>query len=387
MVQPEPLRIAFFCPPYEQLGGFREIGQRLVAGFVRRGHEVTVVARAARGAARGPLVDPATGARLLRVRLAPTPGAAARFRAWRRFGKHFPESASALVRSVRRTRADLLVTFCSKFYGPHVAFVRALARVPVVVHMQNAARTADGPDSPRLMRMLLRCGARVVAATPAVADYARSMLPERPADAVVWVPNGVELEAFTAVEPERRAHPYVLAVGRLADQKGFDVLIDAFARADLPLELLIAGEGPDREPLARQAAARGLGERVHLLGEVDRPRLARLLAGTTLVAIPSRFEGGGPLVALEAMAAGRPIVISRIPGIHPDLRHGETAWLVPPEDPEALAAALRELVVVSPERARALGAAGLALAKRLPDWDAVTDRMLEIYDGARRPRR
>jgi glycosyltransferase involved in cell wall biosynthesis len=189
--------------------------------------------------------------------------------------------------------------------------------------------------------------------------------------------NGVEPAEFDAVVPETRPVPYVLAVGRLAPQKGFDVLLDALPRCSHAPPVVIAGDGPDRSALAARAAASGLTARIEWLGEVSRDRVKHLLRGAALVVMPSRFEGN-PLIAIEAMQAGAPLIASDIPGLPDELRTGQTGWLVPPEDPAALAAAMDRLLG-DPTLARRLGTAAADAARAMPSWHAVATDVLEVY--------
>jgi glycosyltransferase involved in cell wall biosynthesis len=368
-----PVRVAVYCPHYEDLGGVQLVVQRLTAHMVRTGHEVTIVAREQPGAAAR-LPDVATGAALVRSPLQRAPHRGARLTAYRRFVSRFPSSAWRLARDLRALRPELVAAHCSKFHAPYLAVLRTAVRAPIVVHLHNGARTADGPESPALARLLLRSAERVLAVSAPVADYARACLPSGDGRVVV-VPNGIDPEEFAEVPPLPRPRPFVLGVGRLAEQKGFDLLIDALGANGL--DLVLAGDGPERDALARRAAARGLAGRVDFLGFVDRRTVAGLLRAASVVAIPSRFEGH-PLVCLEAMLAGAPIVAAAIPGLPPELVHGETGLLVPPEDPTALGAALAELAA-APERARTLGRAAAAAARRFPSWREVTARVLEEY--------
>src|SRR2546428_3401799 len=319
-----------------------------------------------------PARDPTTGVPIARVRVVRAPYRGAGGRAWRHFLHRFPAAMLRLVREFRRTRPDLIATHCSKFHAPYVAALRTL-RVPIVVHLHNGPLTADGPESVPLSRLLLRSARRVIAVSPAVAEYARRVLPAH-AERVAAVPNGVEPDEFPSVAPATRPRPYVLGVGALAERKGFDLLIDAFAAAGMDLDLVLAGEGPERAAFEAQAAARGVAARVHFLGHVDRATVASLLRGADVVAIPSRFEGH-PLICLEAMLAGAPLAVSDLPAFPGELRHGETGLRVPPENAGALAKALGELAA-DPERARALGAAARAAAHRFPTWEEVTARVL-----------
>ena len=354
----------------------REVVRRLSAGMAARGHAMHVVSRLPGGGGPPlPARDPTTGVPIARVRVVRAPYRGAGGRAWRHFLHHFPASALRLVHEVRRARPELIATHCSKFHAPYVAALRTL-RVPIVVHLHNGARTADGPESLPLSRLLVRSARRVIAVSPAVADYARGVLPAH-AGRVMAVPNGTEPDEFPSVAPVTRARPYVLGAGALAERKGFDLLIDAFAMAGTDLDLVLAGDGPERAALEARAAARGLAARVHFLGHVDRAAVANLLRGAAIVAVPSRFEGH-PLICLEAMLAGAPLVVSDLPAFPGELRHGETGLRFPPEDARALAKALGELAA-DPERARALGAAARAAAHRFPTWEEVTARVLAEY--------
>jgi glycogen(starch) synthase len=372
------VRIAVYCPHYEDAGGVQEVVRRLSRGMAGRGHAVHLVARLPGGVAPLPSRDPSTGASVSRVRFVRAPHRGAGARAYRRFLHHFPASALQLVHQLRRDRPDLIATHCSKFHAPYVLAMRTL-RVPVVVHLHNGPQTADGPESLVLSRLLLRSARRVIAVSAAIAEYARSVLPAG-AERVVTVPNGADAGEFAAVPPAVRARPYVLGAGALAERKGFDVLIDAHAAAGIPLDLVLAGDGPERAALEARAAARGIASRVEFLGHVDRATVASLLRGAAVVAVPSRFEGH-PLICLEAMIAGAPLVASAIPGLPVELRDGETGLLVPPDDVAALARTLRELAG-TPERARALGRAARAAARGFPTWDEVTARVLAEYGAA-----
>jgi glycosyltransferase involved in cell wall biosynthesis len=167
-------------------------------------------------------------------------------------------------------------------------------------------------------------------------------------------------EAEPAAEAAAGAPPgYLLFVGRLRIRKGVEVLLEALAelrRTGSPARLLVAGEGEHRAALERRAAELGLGAAVRFVGGAGAAQVRSLLRGAAALVVPSIYEGM-PLVVLEAMAAGRPVVASRIAGIPEVVMAGETGWLVAPEDPGALAAALAELLA-APAEAERRGAAG-----------------------------
>jgi glycosyltransferase involved in cell wall biosynthesis len=169
--------------------------------------------------------------------------------------------------------------------------------------------------------------------------------------------------------------PVVLAVGRLAPQKGLDVLIEAAARwrdrAPQP-RTVIAGSGPLAADLRAQARASGTD--VVLLGARD--DVPALLAAADVVVVPSRWEARA-LVIQEAMRSGRPVVATRVGGI-PELTGSDGALLVPPEDSAALAAAV-SAVLDDPSLAASLGAAAKQRSATFPsEQDAVRD-VLAIY--------
>jgi glycosyltransferase involved in cell wall biosynthesis len=162
----------------------------------------------------------------------------------------------------------------------------------------------------------------------------------------------------------------LLAVGAVVPRKGYDVLIAAVAGlADLPWRLTIVGDRT-RDPataerLARDIALRQLSDRVTLAGAVPAECLEALYSGADLFVLPSRFEGYGMGFA-EAIAHGLP-VIGTDAGAIPDTVPAGAGLLVPPDDADALAAALRRLIADAGERGR-LAAAARAAAAQLPTW-------------------
>ena len=140
----------------------------------------------------------------------------------------------------------------------------------------------------------------------------------------------------------------LLAAGRLSPEKGFDVLIEAMRIAvehGLDVRLDIVGSGPERRNLGLLAAP--LGDRVTLIPALPHAELMRRLDGVHALVAPSRREGLG-MVALEAFTRGRPVVASRVGGLAETVADGVDGYLVPPEDPVALAAALARLPMGPP---------------------------------------
>jgi glycosyltransferase involved in cell wall biosynthesis len=181
-----------------------------------------------------------------------------------------------------------------------------------------------------------------------------------------------------AVPAERRDRAYLFAIGRHVPQKGFDILIDAFALIadDYPeLDLLIAGDGPERAQLERHAA----GQRVEFVGAVSSDRAFGLYAGASGFVLPSRHEPQG-IVVLEAMAAGAPVVATRVGGVPETVRDGLNGLLVDGVDPAALAAGLRRLL--DDEASAKARCAQAAVDVEAYRWDHIADQYVECYAAA-----
>jgi glycosyltransferase involved in cell wall biosynthesis len=188
-------------------------------------------------------------------------------------------------------------------------------------------------------------------------------------------------------EPYAGATPRFLCIGRLIPIKGHIVLLRAFKAAleqEPRLDLDIAGRGPLDHGLKAFARELGIADRVHFLGQVVPPQKA--IERASAVVVPSLGEGFG-MVALEAMERARPVIAARIGGLEDIVRDGETGYLVPSVDPEALTAAMLSLAR-DPGLARRMGEAGRArMLERFPE-ERCTDRTEMLYrswlDGRRR---
>ena len=212
-----------------------------------------------------------------------------------------------------------------------------------------------------------------------------------PAERIAVIPLGVDAafrrvtdaEALATVR-ERYELPvaFILYVGTLEPRKGLDTLVDAYAAlADtLPHDLVIAGKrGWYTEALFTQVRHLGLEHRVRFTDYVADADLPALYSRATAFAFPSRYEGFG-LPPLEAMACGTPVVSSDAASLPEAV--GDAGLLVPPDDPIALAVALRRLLEHADLRAR-LSAAGLVQAQRFT-WEETARKTLAVYQELRR---
>jgi len=209
---------------------------------------------------------------------------------------------------------------------------------------------------------------------------------ERYRDRCVVIPMAIDPERFAtadvgAVARIREAYGdrIILAVGRLVYYKGLEYLVRAMPQ--IRGRALIVGQGPMRESLLAEAQSAGVTDRVTLLGHV--PDTVPYYHAAQLFALPShlRSEAFG-IVQIEAMAAGLPVVNTRIPSGVPFVSvDGLTGITVPPADPTALAAAINALLD-DPGRARRLGEAGKRRVAELYSLDGMTSRTLAVYRDA-----
>jgi glycosyltransferase involved in cell wall biosynthesis len=195
------------------------------------------------------------------------------------------------------------------------------------------------------------------------------------------IPNAVDTEFFHPGSDEPRgSEPTVLCVGRLHDaQKRLSDVIRALARLPDCWRLRIAGNGPDRETLERLSDELGVRDRIEYLGFVaDASQLRALYRAASVVALPSAYEGL-PMVLLEAMSCGTPVVGSDIPAIAEVVERGRSGLLVPVGDPAGLAHALSEAVAHHDQ----LGSAARASILESYDQAVVGPRLAQMLRSAR----
>ena len=198
------------------------------------------------------------------------------------------------------------------------------------------------------------------------------------------LPNAVNPSRFASASPAFiKAGAFVIGfVGTLKARHGLTTLIESFtviAQQSSKAFLLVVGDGAEREYLEREIAARGLGARIHITGTVAPEFVPAYLASMDLALAPypplTHFYSS-PLKLYEYMAAGLPIVASRIGQVAEVIRHGETGLLVAPGNPIAMAQAVFELELDPDRRARLGSAAREAVQERT--WDQLVERVLSL---------
>ena len=252
-------------------------------------------------------------------------------------------------------------------FGTNSAEVALLARLlggPTYSFTAHGADEADNAPYLAIGRKI--AGARFVVG---VSAYTRGQLLRQAAPQdwpkVRVVHCGIDEAFFAGPRTEPPAEPVFLSIGRFSGEKGHLILLEAFARiaADLPeARLVLAGDGELRPLIETRIAALGLGGKVRITGWISSDQVRdELLAARTLVQ-PS-FQEGLPVVIMEAMALGRPVISTYVAGIPELVLPGENGWLVPAGEIETLASAMAEAAGLPAERMAGMSAAARARAQ------------------------
>jgi glycosyltransferase involved in cell wall biosynthesis len=304
-------------------------------------------------------VDPA-----IDLQSAPSPSRGERWQALRRF--------------IKDRQPQVVVAFLS--YATALSAARAAQTGARVVFNQQTPMTAFLGDADyewrngwrrtvftATSRLTYSAADLIIATSKGVAEDLTKNFSVDPA-AIRVVPNPVDLEAVRAHAREQAdlpvsaGTPVIVAAGRLADAKNYPLLIDAMAvlRQSMPARLFILGQGELEPALRQQIADRGLDDAVTLLGFHRNPW--KFIARAGVFALSSHYEGFGN-VLVEAMALGVPVVATASAGTQDIVNHGVDGLLVQSHTPEALAAALRD-VLGDADRRSAMSSAAAAAAER-----------------------
>jgi glycosyltransferase involved in cell wall biosynthesis len=359
---------------------------RFAEALVDRGHGVTVVAPADRGDVGEPMLG---RVRVRRFRYAPAGQETLAYQGTMHRLAASPLGAvffARLVRTMGRTVAEEVRASSANIIHAHwwvpgglaVHWADRAGRPYIVtLHGTDVALVRRFKLARGMMRSVLQPAAAVTAVSTFLASEAAGILGV-PANTIPITP--MPLALGVSPDPDATRHGAVF-VGRLTKQKGVTYLLDALAilkREGMPTDLTIVGDGPERPALKAQAIALGLP--VTFTGFVAPELVAEHLRDKRVFVLPSVDEGLG-LVVAEALTQGVPVVATRSGGIPDLLSDRDAGMLVPPNDPGAMAGAIRE--VIKDERFK-VGAlrAGSILAERLSP-EKVAERFEAIYTRAR----
>ena len=292
-------------------------------------------------------------------------------------GRDYLRERRDVARAIREIGADVVHT-----HGIHADVIHSSAArsvgVPTVMTFHGFTnRGLKGRAYEAMARLSARRSQGIVAVSPAIARDLRAWgVPE---DRLRLIPNRApevvrlsadEARAELGLPPDRLRLAWM---GRIFPEKGLDVLVEALLGLDLPTHLTVFGEGPDRARLEERAAGR---TEIAWQGYVA--EAARYLPAFDGFVLSSRTEGW-PLTLLEAMEAGTPVVATRVGGV-PDIVGPDQALLVPSEDPDALAAAIRRLAEDPDGASRRAASARARVGEVRPaDW---VGAYLDVYDDA-----
>jgi glycosyltransferase involved in cell wall biosynthesis len=267
---------------------------------------------------------------------------------------------------------------------PLVFEVNGLPSIELPAHFPKLANQPALLGRLRRQEMaLLEAADRLVTVSPVTARCLAELGLD--AEKVSVVPNGVDLARFRPTPGPGSCE--ILYIGTFAPWQGLTTLLRAFALLPPPVRLRLVG--PPGKGWAHQlghlASALGVRDRVLIQPPVPHALVPELLASSRVCVAPldgsarNVLQGCCPLKVLEYMAAGRPVVASALPAIEALARHGEEAWMVPPDDPHVLAEGLRR-VLEDPALARRLGDGARQKAKAM-SWDASNRAVLSIYES------
>jgi glycosyltransferase involved in cell wall biosynthesis len=280
-------------------------------------------------------------------------------------------------------RADVVHVMANSGWAWHLLAAPAIRIAkwrgkPVLVNYRGGlAREFLESRADRVISTLRRADTLVVPSR-----FLQTVFADHGIDAKV-VPNIVDTNVFQPAQRAQRAAdaPHIVVARNLEHIYGNDLAIQAFAllRGKLrAARLSVAGSGPELQGLQQLARDLGVEAAIHFTGRLDVAQMAALYGAADLVLNPTRADNT-PNSVLEALACGVAVVSTDVGGVRYLVEHGHTAWLVPPESPEDLAAGMVR-VLEDQDLKRTLESNGLALARSCA-WGEVRQRWLELYEG------
>lgn len=339
--------------------------------------------------------DSADGIRVFAVRYAPRP--------WRVLAQQSGGIASGVThapwrvlllpalfgalfwRSLARAREADLIHANWAVCGAVAGIVGWLCRRPVVTTLRgdDVTRAEKSRVDRAILSLAVRNSRLIACVSAAMTTQLRVRFPRRTADIHVCL-NGVD-GAFFNVSP---THPEfgslrVLAVGSLIRRKGFDVLVEAVARAKTKanLRVCVVGEGPERHALCSLASRLGVSHQFDFVGEVSADGVPKVFSEADVFVLPSRSEGR-PNVVVEALASGLPVISTNLDGVQGMLDDGVNGWLIAVDDIDGLARALDEAGADPAERQRRARNARSMARAGIGSWTDTAQAYKGLFDVA-----
>jgi glycosyltransferase involved in cell wall biosynthesis len=281
------------------------------------------------------------------------------------------------VNLVPRFKPHATLAFFGVPSGAVAWLIKKLHKIPYVVSLRGGDVPGFRPYDFRVyhklvapfLRIIWRNAAAVVANSRGLRQLAHAF---DPSFEIPIIPNGIDLDSYKTAGRDWM-FPRLLSAGRIVHQKGLDLAMLALeGLRELDWEWQIAGDGPQLHSLQSLAKELGIGDRVRFLGWQSREELMKCYQQSNIFLFPSRHEGM-PNALLEAMASGLPVVASCIAGSEELVIDGETGYLVPSEDIEALQTSLKKLLIDSKLREQ-MGRASRRYVEANYSWESTAQQ-------------
>ena len=304
-------------------------------------------------------------------------------------GEMFSFVANSIFSSLklaRQFRPDVVHIHSGFPTGPLGLWLKLTCGIPYIMTLHGGEVPGFLPEEIGLLQKILAPATHVVwstaAAVVAVSEGLRTMsLQAVPSVNIQVIPNGVDCEVFTPAARHDHAGPVrLLFVGRTVAQKGLSYLLEALRLAKeqglRDWVWRVIGDGPMRPRLEEQARELGLADQVEFTGWLPFEQIPGEMQSADVFVLPSNVEGM-PLVLLQAMAAGLPVIATRVPGSVDLVEPQQNGLIVPPKDPAALARALTAVCCDAALRG-AMGRRSRELALKL-DWSEIAREYIDAY--------
>lgn len=374
-----PLRILLLVSAFRRIGGVQETVDHLADQFISKGHRVAIVTDhhlLDSTPERASLAE--TELTILHIPTESPP-------TWRhleRLIKRSREIVAAeegIANYIRAWQPD--VVNCHEWHWDRFPVIARACRhvgVPLIFTLYDTCGRGNLGNKP--LDYLRSASALITISLSSKSAIERLL--NRSREIQIIYP-GVDVVAATAAAPHPWPRPYIFSTGRLQlTHKAFDLLISSFAAiaGSYPsIDLLIAGNGPDRPLLERLIERKGLAGRVSLLGTLSRQELWSFYKGCLFFAMPSRMHEGLGMVFLEAMASAKAVIGTAIGGVSEVVSDGQTGVLLGENDPDALAAAFRRFID-DPQQLERMGRRGYHSAVGWHNWPDAAAEYLAVYE-------
>lgn len=364
-------KVLFWTPLYwPDIGGIELMSRRHVLSLLEREYEFIVLT--SQGKSKGPemiRLDDTVIYRFPIIKALKT--------------KDLPlmhEIQKEIVRIKQSFRPDLIHL---NFGGPapisffHLKSAEA-APAPLLVALHGSLLMLKGNEG-TILGKLLNSAKWITACSHSVLEDAQKVAPE--------ISTNSSVVYYGLPEPDRKPEPisfdspHILALGRLVEEKGFDLAITAFAelKSSIPeASLTIAGDGPARCQLEKLVDELNLNHSIHFVGEISPDNVYDLINTAAVIIVPSRYREAFGLVALEASQMARPVVASNVGGLREVVVHGKTGLLVEKENAKAIADAIKCLIE-HPDKTRQIGQKGRIRARSQFNWEKYIDNYDKLY--------